>query len=351
MLKGLKFIKELGAGSNALADLYEDRSGNNLVLRTSVLPFNFVFINEEGNYQILYRNSYTEITYPIIQELQFFNLVANMQHEESKYFIKLIRYDVTKSPDKEGNQVKYNINRLKSDNSIAHNTEINKRIYLRQLIEYAGIALLDAIKDLSIKEIENAFDSMLKINNITRKYKWHIWDFHIGNFCISPNGNVKLIDVSSVADMKESYKTGGISSLKNNYQSNYNIINLLSIACGISEFKYKYGIPYMSETAIAELLQNIAKSKKFPQIVSIVTNFYKNADYKNYVIYAMKDIKKGNYLIDYIDLGYMMDILLCVLDNKHYMDFWKLKIETAEKIKPLTSTAYISKLLKLIVEK
>jgi len=348
MLKGLKFKHELGAGANAIADIYEDSDGSKFVLRTMVLPFNSVFINEKGNYQIIYRNSYNGIISEIDQELCFFRLIANMPDEESKHFIKLIRYDVTKSPDKQGNEVRFDANRLKSNNALAHTTEISKRIYLRQLLEYAGNTLSGVIDSYGEKEAEKVINQVLLINKITRKYKWHIWDLHLGNLCITSNGIVKLIDCSSVMDMHEDYQMGGVASAVTYYKCNLNLIVILSIACGITVFSDTFGWPHINEALNRDIFANMIKSKKFSQIQAIMNHIYKGTRYEHYVKQSMQDIKNGNYITEYTDFRYILQTLLFALDRKHFTDFWKTKIETIDKLRPLTSQKYIDKLLGLI---
>lgn len=336
MLKGISFVSEIGAGTEAIADLYKDRQGNKFILRTTILPPNHVFINESGNYQFIYQFSTSDRPTMFTQEMHFYNLVGKMPDNESKHFVKLIRYDITKN-------AKFDASRLKGE--LTSNDITDDRIYMRQLIEYAG-------EPFSFKGFPaaNLLDQLLTINRITRKYKWHLLDFHTGNFCIL-NGIVKAIDYTLMTDMNIPYNATSLTSALIDYQANFNLIIILGLATNVLDFYYGVISKNLVQELLTDMFIDFKKYKKYRQIKAIIIHMYNGTQYRNYIEFLFKDIEKGNYLYEYRSVIQLIVVLQSAIELKSFVKYWGPKNKYATDVKHIVNQSYINKLLNLITAK
>lgn len=277
MLRGLKLVGHAGTGHHSIADIYE-KGGKKYVLRTFVIPLNSVFINKDGNYQLIYKDSYSENEYPIIRELMFYDLIANMPDNEAKYFVKLIKYDITKSPDRDGNKINFDSSRI-GCNTCLSSIPIDKRIYMRQLIEYAGEPVTG--------NLDKVAADLINIVKISRKYGWLLADIHINNIRA---GNVtRLIDYEFNHPINDNQPY----SIIMNYQANTPMRDVLSIVSGYDNVKFNmYNIS-------DRLLTKLVRLKCYVQITKYMNQAYGKSKHKNYISHMMKDIKSGILIDEY----------------------------------------------------
>lgn len=276
MLRGLKLVGRAGAGHSSIADIYE-KGGKKYVLRTFIVPHESVFINEHGNYQLMYKYSWSGNNYPITRELLFYDLVSKMPDNESKYFVKLIRYDITKSPDKDGNKIDFDTGLL-TGNRPSY-PPVDKRIYMRQLIEYAGEPV--------VGNLDKVADDLVKIVAISRKYRWLLADMHINN--------IRAGNVTRLIDYEFNYPVhdGQPYSVIMDYEANTPLRDVLSIICGYDNVKVN-----MSNIA-DKVLPKLVKLGCYAKITKYMNQAYGKSKHKNYVSHMMKDIKSGILINEY----------------------------------------------------
>lgn len=203
MLQKYKFVKELGSGYNGLVDLYE-KNNIKYVLKTQPLDKTEVAI-VDGYLRLK--------TTRVSNELSFGRLVNMMPDNESKYFMKLISYDIVKDAT-------FDVNRLTMPSQQTLDNErmqesmivkirklpISEFYFLRCIYTYAGLTVEHYINEMmNNKQIDYKFtkllaDDLLKIVNIVNKYKWEIVDLHSANICFN-GANIVLIDYGEMIDI------------------------------------------------------------------------------------------------------------------------------------------------------
>jgi hypothetical protein len=311
MLRGLKYIGPIASGTTSTADLYEMK-GKKVVLRTTVIPFEQVQINSAGEYELLYRYSKTSNEYPIIRELMFYELIANMPSCESQYFVKLFRYDITKSPDKDGNVVKFDASRLipHMGNNYLSEIPAERRIYMRQLLEYAGESVFEMMLHNRDEPIYTELTkSLIEIVRLAKKYKWYIGNIHADNICIL-NGKTKLVDYWSNFPMAN---FDNKRSVKINYDSKMMYLNVISVISGHARM-------FADRVRINEIdvLTEVPNAKCYPEIVKYMNATFAASDHKNFIVQMMKDIKSGAIVSEYQYYKTHISILWMAIDKKSF---------------------------------
>ena len=343
MIKGLKFISELGSGTSSIADLYEDNHGKRFVLKTSVLGFDEVTINKHNQYELVYRFSFNGLNTARTHEFAFYNLVSKIPNSESQYFVKMYRYNIGKYES----SYPFNADRLKSSGTkdMILRTDVNNRIYIRQLIDYGGISLEQIIGsgNLTQSDIDKVGKALLKIIKITRKYKWLAGDIHPGNICIS-NGQVKLIDYGGNYPMTNP----NVYAIKMRYEIRAEALDVLSVIAGfdISRIAANMRLPEYSV-----YFADLAKMKVYPKIRRLMIDIFGKSSHKNYVTAMMSDIDKGIIIDEYNSYSYYMSVLWNTIDKKSFDEYVKTHFPEYKPIELRAKQSTIHEVLQYVIGK
>lgn len=339
MLERYKFVQGLGAGCFNIADLYE-HTGNHtkVVVRTQILfPEEVKIINGKPTLDSPRMNA----------EFSFARLVNLMPDNESKYFTKLISWDIAKN-------INFDINKLckvtQEQIDDPHNENDNVRIrrmdltgdvyYLRTIYTFAGNSAAFYIKEMSksckinYSYTKTLIKNLIEIVKIARKYKIYISDLHPGNVCTSQNGDAVLIDYGEVVDI---YCCTD-EDKKYWYSINYDYWNIIKISLNTHYYFNEARGPFRSNKDFMKLNFEAAhKSNKWSIIKRYMVKFTDKLDIIN-------ECESGNYENLYYIIEYV-DILWSIFDSENSNNFWSVNWEYHHKVPFLLNQRDIIKLL------
>lgn len=231
---------------------------------------------------------YTLRTKPLsaenVHEMKFYQFVNNL---DSDLFVKMIAY--------------------KKD---------NKSLII--LTEYEGDLLPESQIDKQL-----GAESMFKINELMRKYKWGFRNFYIDSFCVV-NGKVKLCNYDEVVDMSARFAVSSLySKIVVDYQSNQPLFVILSYLCDLM------GVNFEPLDVFNEYLSLLRDDKKIcVRIKKILAKRYAKTVYRNNVAFSIKDIEKGNYSEEY---NYILRAIFILINacrnNDRYVSRFLLRLE------------------------
>jgi len=289
MLNNYTFKSNIGSGCLGLVDLYTYKNKKYVVKTQPLLP-------QESN---LSRFN---------PEFSFARLVHLMPDNESKYFMKLLGYEIVKGIPFDTSKLCKILDPEPSDDIVMRlrNMEYNSdTCYLRLLYPYVGESLFEIIvrmsnaRNIDYKFMRGIFKDLIDIVHITRKYKWYIRDLHWGNICVN-NSHAVLIDYGNIIDMYCNTDDWIIDE----FAINSDYWKIIKIAANVEYYRGELKEQFtFNDDYFAQLKAAIESSRKYKLIKKYMDKFNSNIS---------EPIVQFEY----------MNVLFCLLDNSAYNEFW-----------------------------